>query len=172
MLTGISFLMKTLSNKINKIDNINLREVDEISRLLKEATKQCRHLSKGLLIEGLGDDGILIALDQLATTTRELFNVNCEIKTNGIIDLKNNFISTQIYRIAQESVNNAIKHSGANNIYINIENKNNNMILMIHDDGSGITEHSKHELSGMGMGIMKYRANLIDASFESGNSEM
>jgi signal transduction histidine kinase len=65
-----------------------------------------------------------------------------------------------LYRIAQEAVNNALKHSGAKNIVIHVGQANEGIVLSVKDDGKGI-DLSVPRTSGMGLHIMDYRARLI-----------
>jgi signal transduction histidine kinase len=70
---------------------------------------------------------------------------------------------SNLYRIAQESVQNAIKHGQATHIRIALDCKNADCLLTITDNGSGIDNKtcSKGEGNGMGLTIMKHRAALI-----------
>jgi signal transduction histidine kinase len=68
----------------------------------------------------------------------------------------------QMYRIAQEAVTNAVKHSRANRIvvYLNCQDPGR-VTLSVHDNGVG--RHTEATaVGGMGMGIMKHRARIID----------
>jgi signal transduction histidine kinase len=76
----------------------------------------------------------------------------------------------EIYRIAQEAVNNAVKHAHAKSIVIAIENCGSDILLRVSDDGVGLSTGDHHG-HGMGMNIMRYRARRIGAALEfSGNS--
>ena len=72
-----------------------------------------------------------------------------------------------MYRIAQEAVANAVRHSGARNICITLDQQNGETVLSIEDDGRGL---SKETTAGEGMGLrtMRYRAELIGAKLEVG----
>jgi len=79
-------------------------------------------------------------------------------------------MSTHLYRIAQESVNNAIKHGQARNITINLSAGNGRGILRIENDGTSLLEPVPNR-SGMGMQIMNYRARMIGGSLKVENHE-
>jgi signal transduction histidine kinase len=80
-------------------------------------------------------------------------------------------MSTHLYRIAQEAVNNAIKHGQAKTIIISLFARNEYGTLKIENDGLGMREPSTND-SGMGMQIMNYRARMIGGSLkvESGGT--
>jgi PAS domain S-box-containing protein len=73
-------------------------------------------------------------------------------------------VQTAFYRIAQEALNNVVKHSHANKVEIGLHNQPYNVRLYLRDDGCGFdpTQNS----SGIGMGTMRERAEAIQASFE------
>ena len=65
-----------------------------------------------------------------------------------------------LYRVAQESVNNALKHSHAREIVISLTRQRGAVTLKISDDGRGLT---KSKSAGMGLHVMRHRANVIGA---------
>jgi signal transduction histidine kinase len=70
-----------------------------------------------------------------------------------------------LYRIAQESVANAIKHGEARHVFITLEGVRDVLRLRIDDDGKGFFGKPAM-VSGMGMRTMAYRARLIGATLE------
>jgi signal transduction histidine kinase len=72
--------------------------------------------------------------------------------------------STHLYRIAQEAINNAIKHGKAKNISVGLENRDGVITLTVTDDGIGLPEKARAG-QGMGLRIMAYRAKMIGATF-------
>ena len=78
------------------------------------------------------------------------------------------FVSSQLYRITQEAVYNAVKHSGAKNIHIKIVSSPG-IHLTVKDDGCGYDAGKRDQ--GMGLSIMKYRSDLINGEFMAGNDD-
>jgi signal transduction histidine kinase len=168
LLTGISFLVKNISLKTEKSEYDISKQLNELALLVKDATVQCRQLSKGLVPVVIENEGFLASLDQLAVNTREIFNIACTLDVNGNIPITDSFTATQLYLIIKEAVNNAVKHGNVGNIAININCENSHLIVHVTDDGTGIRETEKKD-QGIGMSIMKYRANLINAGLISEN---
>jgi signal transduction histidine kinase len=74
-------------------------------------------------------------------------------------------LATHLYRIAQEAVNNAVKHGKARKILIRLAPEGKNAAtLLVRDDGVGFDQNASS--AGMGLGIMRYRASVIAASLE------
>ena len=73
-------------------------------------------------------------------------------------------VSAQLYRIAQEAVRDAIEHGAACQVLIQLTFGDRSMMLTVQDDGQGFdTKFSRH---GMGLRIMRYRAQCIGSSCE------
>jgi signal transduction histidine kinase len=74
-------------------------------------------------------------------------------------------MATHLYHIAQEAVNNAIKHGDAGEITIRLTAGAGRGSLVIRDDGKGIPEGIANS-RGMGLQIMKYRSGMIGGTLE------
>ena len=75
--------------------------------------------------------------------------------------MKDNALATHLYYIAQEAVNNAVKHSDATRITITLDQQKGYLNLRVTDNGRGIEPDSDNR--GIGLQIMKYRALVIGA---------
>ena len=72
-------------------------------------------------------------------------------------------VATELYRIAQEAVTNALRHADARNIVIRLAATDGSTTLTVTDDGRGLS--NKHgDKRGIGLRIMRYRAQSIGAS--------
>lgn len=168
ILTGASFMLKTVGNQLAGTAPALTDRISEISGLVRDATLVCRQITRGLPLVNIQHNTLILALDQLAISTRDIFNINCEVESFGPIDVKDDFVSSQLYRITQEAVNNAVKHSGAKNIFITVENSPG-ILLSVRDDGCGY-DTGKSD-NGLGLSIMKYRTDLIGGEFSAFNDE-
>lgn len=91
------------------------------------------------------------------------YGVRCHLQCAGKVELSDTFVATHLYRIAQEAINNAIKHGRAKGIDISLNGVNETITLSILDNGVGIAD-KRSSGPGMGLRIMKYRADLIGAT--------
>jgi len=82
--------------------------------------------------------------------------------TNGSIDKLDESIQVALFRITQEALNNAVRHSDATKIKVEIKNNNNNSIIAIHDNGKGEIFEVKDKNKN-GLMHMRTRAQLIGA---------
>jgi signal transduction histidine kinase len=75
--------------------------------------------------------------------------------------VKNSSVATHLYRIAQEAVTNAVKHSRATKLSISLRARADHFELRVEDDGAGFSLATRRKATGMGLYIMDYRARTI-----------
>lgn len=140
------------------------RKAGEIEKLLSDSVNQARDLSHGLVPVQFGDAGLPAALSELAASTTRLLPVKCTFESAGQTTAGKNGKATHLYRIAQEAINNATKHGKANKIDIRLSANASATSLSISDDGIGFPK-SEIAANGVGISIMRYRANLMEGEF-------
>ena len=137
----------------------------EIEKLLGESVKQARDLAHGLVPVQLDEGGLPAALQELAASTNRLFPLECTFEFAGVTGLSKNGQATHLYRIAQEALHNATKHGHAHKIDIRLSANRSAMSLSVADDGGGFSK-TKKQSNGVGISIMRYRANLLGGEVE------
>jgi PAS domain S-box-containing protein len=167
MLTGISLISQNLARKLDSNGIPGADKVQEISDLIKEADEYAKGLAHGLIHVDFQDEGLEAALKQLSNQAEKFFNIRCSFNYDTDKNIANNIRAMNLYRIAQEAISNAVKHGGAKNIHIQLTSNNGSVKLSIQDDGIGFTESDlDKKKKGMGVNIMKYRANMMAGSLE------
>ena len=73
-----------------------------------------------------------------------------------------------LYRIAQEAINNALKHAAPSEIRIGLECKDGVLVIEVDDDGEGFDETAT-AADGIGLRVMRYRARLMESDLEIGS---
>jgi two-component system sensor kinase FixL len=124
-----------------------------------------RGLAHDLAKLDLKGDDLRAALDGLARHAADLFKISCRFESAGPIPLLDSNVASQLYKITQEAVTNAIKHAKAKRIGISLANGSDTVVLTVQNDGLPFP-NLKSPSTGMGLRIMSYRASLIGASFE------
>lgn len=145
--------------------NLKVEELENIRELILNSLDKIRELSHFVLPlqENIGTGAE--ALQLLAKQTRNVYDVECTVSSDKTAkNIKNPSLSSSLYYIAQEAVNNAIKHGQADKIEISLTTDEQFLILQIHDNGRGY--QSDQTGNGEGINIMKYRAELWEGSFE------
>lgn len=134
---------------------------EDIGRQLREAIAEVRSLSHGLAPVALADDGLMSALTSLAEDTSRGGAVRCVFECADPVRVANAETADHLYRIAQEAVNNALKHAAPSEIRISLEHKDGVLVIEVDDDGEGFDETAT-PADGIGLRVMGYRARLIE----------
>jgi len=166
-LTGIAFISKVLEDKLNQRNQEETADAARIVSLINEAIVKTRDLSADLLPVESGAHGLESALDRWADEIENLFGLECRFKCEEPILIHNDNIATNSYRIAQEAVNNSIKHGRATQIDISLERVGEWIVMRIQDNGIGISENpGSGGRKGLGLQIMNYRSKMIGGTLQ------
>ncbi|MEZ5458175.1 MAG: ATP-binding protein [Steroidobacteraceae bacterium] len=142
--------------------------LNEVVDLVNHAVESARALAHGLSPVILERGGLPAALDQLAASATRTHGIRVLFRKaiQGEIDFDST-ATHHLYRIAQEAVTNAARHSGASAVSIRLEADAERMTLTISDDGRGLPppDDSARSHDGMGLRIMEYRARMMHAQF-------
>ncbi len=137
------------------------------SESLRETLAEVRALSHGLAPVPLWKQGLQHALQALADTTTRSSGVRCVFECPDNITVTNEATASNLYRITQEAVNNALKHADSGEIRIGLECREGFLVLEIDDDGCGLPE-TPAEGCGIGFRIMQHRTEMMGGRMEHG----
>ena len=160
-LAAIGCLAKVAHQQLRKTGSAEAENLSEIVRLVTQANMRARQMSRGLMPVVLDSAGLMEALAELARGTERVFRVSCPFRCDQQVQVRDNVVATQIFRIAQEAVANAIKHSHAERIEITLSEEDAQLHLVIRDDGIGIPDNVSGESTGMGLLTMSRRARMM-----------
>lgn len=164
-MTGILVLMETLESQLK---GRNHEDAARIYELMKESVAEVRRMSHGLSPAHVKYRGLAGALRLLAETVRTNFRTPCECTVDAAACVESEDKQTHLFRIAQEAVNNALRHGKPSKVSISLRHlENEKYELVIEDDGSGLKKKAKTAPSaGIGMQVMQHRAQLIGARLQ------
>ncbi len=165
-LTAIAFFGDLLREKLEAEPSPHLHYIRRITELLEDARQSTRRLSRRLAPVDVQPDGLMDALQTLVEKTEDVFGIRCKFKAQERVLVRDGIMATHLYRMAQESVNNAIKHAQPKTITVQLSEQNGRVALSIQDDGLGISEEAQKGAEGIGLRTMRYRAAVINASFD------
>ena len=164
-LTGIAFMTKVQEQKLADREIPEAVDAAKIVKLVNDAILKTRELSRGLLPVVSDTHGLMSALQMRAGEIEDLFGINCHFQCDHPVLIHDTPMATHLFHIAQEAVNNAIKHGRAQNILIRLFSGEREGTLMIKDDGIGFEAPTQRH-TGVGLRIMNYRAGMIGGNLE------
>jgi len=137
----------------------------EICKLANKLIAQTRRLAKMLYPVDLSAGGLVSALQTLASNTKSLLKVSCQVKCENVAAIQDPATAKHLYRIAQEAVTNAIKHGKAKSVRIELVSGEDKSVLTVTSDGRSFPRVPV-EKKGLGLKIMDYRARTIGSSLD------
>lgn len=166
-LTGLGFQAMTLAGMLETAAKPAKKLAAAIAAAVDRTRDKVRGLSRGMLPIELEEGLLAGGLEQLAAATCESSRIRCKFTCSHPDPVFESRVSMHLYRIAQEAVGNAMRHSAANRIRITLAQKNGETALRIEDDGTGLPAKAGQTM-GMGLRTMRYRAELIGGKLEIG----
>jgi signal transduction histidine kinase len=161
-LTGVALAGEVLSEQLTAKSLPEVKAVNHIVEMVEGAIDLTRTLARGLHPFDLKGEGFTDALRQLAATMTEGFKTPCIFECDRPVEIREAGVATHLYRIAQEAVTNAVKHSHAKAIVLRLESGAEGVTLTVSDDGVGLPSKTA---GGMGLRTMTHRASVIGATF-------
>jgi len=143
---------------------------ERLSELLDKATDEVRSIAQNLQPSALQKLGLIAAVN-------DLLNIYVGKKKGIRINFQHYNVpenlppnkALQLYRIIQESLNNAVKHSGATEILIQINGEEKGISILVEDDGEGFQKNN--DSKGFGLKNMQQRAEFLEAELSIESTE-
>jgi len=131
-----------------------------LGEISQQALKEMRLLVYELRPLVLRREGLAGALQQRLDAVEKRAGVDARLLVDGEVELPAS-VEEALYRIAQEALNNALKHAGASNVTVYVRGHNGNVELEVVDDGAGFGLSAASEDGGLGLTSMRERTETI-----------
>lgn len=162
-LLSIKMILDLIEPELQQLNDETRMELEKIKRVVIKTENNLRELSRSVLpIEDEGD--ILSAFQKLVTKTTDIYGVECVFEAENGTKKIEGVSSVSLYYITQEAIQNAIHHGQADKIEVTLSCEKKSLALTIKDNGVGYDESAETE--GMGLNIMRHRAELLGGTLE------
>ncbi len=166
MLTALKLNIEAIN--LNNLEKASQR-IDGLKKISEDLIQGVRIATFNLTPPELKDYGISIALQKMAKELSKLTSKNIIFENKSNFDQRfNSLVETNLYRVTQEAVNNAIKYAQSNFIMISVTHSDTVLSITIDDNGKGFdiknipTKPANNAEGGMGLFFMKERMNYIN----------
>ena len=163
-LAAIGCAARMLADDLSAQGSAAAQDALLIEASVQQAVLEARSLARGIFPVHVDQSGLSSALKELALNTSRLTSVEIQVRESVEVSLEDPEVFMHLYRIAQEAVANAVKHSAAMHIILDLRMRHDELTLMIEDDGSGIQMSAVAQTEGMGLRTMRYRAQMLGAN--------
>lgn len=160
-LHGLSFLAALLERHLQEDGSSHVNDAKQLKEHILHSLDLIRSLSHGLQPIESTANALTSGLSELAVRTGKLFKIDCRFDCPTRVLSQKHSAAIHLYRIAQEAVNNAVKHGKPSCVRIKLEAKHLRITMRVWDNGSGIDQKHRNG-RGMGLQIMKYRARALN----------
>jgi signal transduction histidine kinase len=138
-----------LRQHLHRLDQAALQALKEM-RLLVYELRPSDHL----------DEGLVSALQRRLDSVEKRTGMNARLVVQGAVNLDES-TELALYRIAQEALNNTLKHADATSVTVQIQAIDNRVVMEIIDDGCGFNPEEKGKAGGMGLANMQERTAAL-----------
>lgn len=163
-LAGIAMLASVARKAVPKTENTLSDSLDHIAKLLADSIGRVRQIARGLVPAGLESHGLSAAIEALVAAATRSYRVTIDFRATPDFTIEDTDRALQVYRIVQEALSNSLKHSCAEHISVRLYSEDSvpprkgRRILVAEVADVGVGLPKKQSTDGMGMRIMKYRA--------------
>ncbi|MFN2623443.1 MAG: PAS domain S-box protein [Chthoniobacterales bacterium] len=159
-LTATALYLKSTAKKLATKAPDAAETLEQSAQTVNRNVVIARELARGLQAVELTASGLKNALRDLAAAACQNTGIKCHFKAARGATVGDDTVALHLYRVAQEAVTNAVKHSGARNILISLDHDKTHVCVSVQDDGKGFAPEKKKR-KGLGLHMMRYRANAL-----------
>lgn len=154
-----------IENQLDKGNEPFRKELLELGKQILFVINEIKSICGNLTPSWINEFNLDIALNNFCKLVSTNSCIEINFSTFGKFDNINEKTKIFLYRIAQEAINNSIKHSNASKIHLHLMSNSESIILIQEDNGKGFQIESKSCSSGNGIYNMKERTQLLGGSF-------
>jgi len=170
-LSSLNILVEGWRQQINGGKAYRLESyLDRVGEITDQTLKEMRLMVYELRPAGLDQRGLLDVLHHRLEVVEKRFGIEARLVSEEIFELPDN-MEDELYWIAHEALNNALKHAGADRVTVNLHQRDGNFVLVVTDDGCGFDVNPETLCRGVGLGNMEERAKKLDGTLEIETTE-
>ncbi len=166
MLSMVKIHYKSVEDNLDKIKAEAREQYDRANTLLDEACVAVREISHNMVSGVLTKFGLIAALNELKAGIESTNALQVELIDHGFDDRIDNQLEINIYRIIQELISNILKHAQAQEVSIQLFKRDDNLQIMVEDDGVGFDTKLLSSFSGMGLKGIQSRVQNLNGTID------
>jgi len=165
LLAGMSCMIDVLAKQVTRTRPELHGDFDDLASQLHHGMERTRALSHGLVPARLVEAGLAAALTELARQTGLIRRAEVRLSLTKQLPRHSPEQILHLYRIAQEAIGNALRHGQATRILLSMRCAKGLCTLAVSDNGRGLPACSGDQIRGIGLHVMRYRADILGARF-------
>ncbi len=162
-LTAIGFLARATALRLRDHRVVQQDDLEKIAQLINSSVMDARNIARDLHKEEIEAAEFVPALQDLAD--RKIWQTPCRLELKTEVNIEDDEVASQLYRILREAIINVNKHARATQMTLEVRRMKNELAFSVSDNGVGLSKKTKVG-HGLGFRIMQYRAESIGARLE------
>ena len=162
-LTAIGFLARATALRLKNHRVVQTDDLEKIAQLINSSVMDARNIARDLHKEEIDAAEFPSALRNLVEG--KIWRTSCRLDLKTEVNIEDDNVASQLYRILREALINANKHARATQILLEVRRLKSDLVFSVTDNGVGLNTKTKTG-HGLGFHIMKYRAATIGARLE------
>lgn len=160
-----------VESMVNSGNGINSDNISRLRLMFDSLVDEVRSISNNLMPAALKEFGLEIALSQICNEISKHSQIKVIFDSQIIERQMEKRIAVYVFRIAQEALNNAVKHAGATEIIMSLFGNENMITLVVQDNGIGIDLKDSANQNGRGLNSMNERVKLLNGLIDISKGE-
>lgn len=168
-MSGLKLAWQNLTISSKNLTEEEKNKLHELSKILDSTASEVREISHRMMPKVLEAFGLVPAIEEMLDKTLSLTPIKHQFEHYNFDQRLPKKTELALFRICQELINNVIKHANANFVSVQLFKNQNQIILMVEDNGKGISENDKSD--GHGLLNIKSRLSTIQGQVNFEASE-
>lgn len=173
---GLGGLLSNMKAQLHDIE----RRVDALTgtdlygkarSMIDEASKEVRRIAYNMMPVALSRLGLKAAIEDLASRVTSHHDIAIDLQLLSLENRLEETIEVMLYRIVQELCNNVVKHADASTLMIQTTQIENDLILVVEDNGKGFDPSHTSTQNGVGMKSLSSRVKYLNGNLDIASSE-
>ena len=165
-LFGIALLAKSLSGATQLKSSALRQDLERLASLSGKAMQTCRGVAQDISPLDRAQSGLIESLRRITRMPENWTGPDVTFTVTESSPLRLSAEAMEdIYCLAQEGLANALKHADAAKVTVSLHIQTESITLEIVDDGVGLSRQRRDSNPGLGLTMMRYRANLLHGTF-------
>jgi len=162
-LVAIKVKLQSLLSDESKPESENVESINQLTGI---AVEEVKRISENLMPRMLDEFGLVVALRRLCDDATNASNIEVDFVSFGVDANAEKKFKTHLYRIVQEALSNALKHSKANHVDIQLLGNPQQLTLLVQDDGVGFHPDAEEFSHGNGLKNIVDRVRVMEGELE------
>lgn len=168
LLSSVKAQLNMIQHQVEKLESSNLYA--RANALIDTASGELRRIAYNMMPTSLSRLGLQAALEDLSASLQQEHSLKVSLQIIGLHDRLGETAEIMVYRMIQELCNNIVKHAGASKVLIQLNHVDDEVFIVVEDNGRGIEQAAQANANGIGMKSIESRVKFLNGTLDISTS--